>query len=94
MSTKSTTVTIGKKPMEAIMAAWRAEAARELAKSGNKPTGDGWLTATEVRAALGFGVNKTGKYLAAATRDGRVDVFKGSEVRDGHGHPMFWYRLK
>lgn len=93
MSTKTQVVTIGTKPMAAILAQWKAEA--EAMNDTISPTGAGWLTKKEIRAALGFGMCKADNFVRGRITAGRCEVFHGSaRNKAGHASPQIWYRLK
>ena len=93
MSTKTQVVTIGTKPMSAILAEWKSCA--DEANATNRPTGPGWLTKKEIRAATGFGVCKADAFVKGLVAAGRAEVYAGSDRnKNGVDHRQIWYKLR
>ena len=93
MSTKTQVITIGTKPMAAILADWQSCA--NEANTTNKPTGLGWLTKKEIREATGFGICKTDIFVKGLVRSGRAEVYAGSDRnKNGVDHRQVWYKLR
>ena len=74
---------------------WTEGLRQALATRGNRPEGEGWVTARELKAAIGKGYHFTYALIKEKLASGEWDSFAGTEL-DLAGRPnnQIWYRPK
>ena len=59
-----------------------------------KPTGDGWITISEIRKMIGYGENRTYTFVSKGIENGLIERFDGlAKNASGKLVRKIWYRL-
>lgn len=92
MSVKLSKTTIGTKSLEAIVAEFRATV---RLRAESKPSGPGWIEATELCGALKMNRWAFGAAMRAGVKAGRYERAIGSKMRpSGQATGTYYYRVK
>ena len=76
------------------MSDWVKRIQQAEGKKSISPVGLGWYTMKEWQQKLGFGDNKTRRYIRQAMEDGEAKVFMGlKENTCGIMSRQIWYKL-
>jgi len=91
MSTTHTRVTIGTKPLDAIVAEFAATIAFRVER---RPDGPGWIEGTELAKALKMNRWAFGRVMREGVRAGKYERACGSKMRaNGQATGTYYYRI-
>jgi hypothetical protein len=81
-------------PIKAINpdAIWAEHFRRAIVQNEKLPAGPGWLTMEALVGKIKIGAGRVRDYFLAETKAGRVEIFKGSQIRGAKCSPQTWYR--
>jgi hypothetical protein len=73
---------------------WATLLSEEVAGRERLPTGKGWATATEIANEEGQSIHMVKRRLSLILQRGAVEMFRGTQAKDGRLNNQVWYRIK
>lgn len=73
---------------------WASLLSQEILSRELRPKGKEWSTAEQIAENEGIAIHCAKRRISSLLRAGKLEMFRGTEVRNGRLNNQVWYKIK